>query len=100
MSSALSTLSPRPIFFRKHGLAEEEPKAKTMKPICCLNFDLQIQRTETGFRSQVLNSPAGEASGSCGAIFTDVELENYLLKLGRPRRAHSRRIDSPEYAVA
>ena len=71
-----------------------------MKLIRCLNFDLQIQRTETGFRSQVLNSPAGEASGSCGAIFTDVELENYLLKLGRPRRAHSRRIDSPEYAVA
>jgi CHAT domain len=71
-----------------------------MKPIRCLNFDLQIQRTETGFRSQVLNSPAGEASGSCGAIFRDVELENYLLKLGRPRRAHTRRIDSPEYAVA
>ena len=59
-----------------------------MKPIRCLNFDLQIQRTETGFRSQVLNSPAGEASSSCGAIFTDVELENYLLKLDRHRRAH------------
>jgi hypothetical protein len=55
-----------------------------MSPIRYLDFDLRIQRTETGFCSQVLNSPAGEASSSCeGRIFTELELESYLLKLGR-----------------
>jgi len=33
-----------------------------MKPY--LDFDLQIRRTETGFRSQALNSPAGEEGAS------------------------------------
>jgi hypothetical protein len=70
-----------------------------MKPLRYLDFDLQIQRTETGFRSQVLDSPAGEASSNCeGRIFTELELENYLLKLG-PRRA-LRRVGSPESAAA
>jgi hypothetical protein len=69
-------------------------------PIQYLDFDLQLQSTGDGFRSQVLNSPAGEASGTFSPIFTDLELENYLLKLGRPRRAHVRRIESPEGAAA
>jgi hypothetical protein len=68
-------------------------------PIRFLDFDLQIQCTETGFRSQVLNAPAGEASSSCeGPIFTEPELESYLLKLG-PRRA-LRRVGSPESIAA
>jgi hypothetical protein len=65
-----------------------------------LDFDLQIQSTGGGFRSQVLNSPAGKASSTCGPIFTELELENYLLKLGRPRRPIVRRGDSPEGAAA
>jgi ketosteroid isomerase-like protein len=70
-----------------------------MSPIRYLDFDLRIQRTETGFCSQVLNSPAGEASSSCeGRIFTELELESYLLKLG-PRRA-LRRVGSPESGAA
>jgi hypothetical protein len=65
-----------------------------MSPIRYLDFDLRIQRTEAGFCSQVLNSPAGEANSSCeGRIFTELELESYLLKLG-PRRA-LRRVGSP-----
>jgi PAS domain S-box-containing protein len=70
-----------------------------MSPIRYLDFDLRIQRTETGFCSQVLNSPAGEANSSCeGRIFTELELESYFLKLG-PGPA-LRRIGSPESAAA
>jgi ketosteroid isomerase-like protein len=70
-----------------------------MSPIHYLDFDLRIQRTEDGFCSQVLNSPAGEATSSCeGRIFTDLELESFLFKLG-PRRA-LRRVGSPESAAA
>ena len=71
-----------------------------MKPIRYLDFDLDIQRTPTGFRSRVSRSPAGEASGDFGSIFTDTELELYLLKLGRSRRAIVRKVDSPETAAA
>jgi CHAT domain-containing protein/TIR domain-containing protein len=71
-----------------------------MRLIQYQDFDLQVQATATGFRSQVLKSPAGEASSISGPIFTDLELENYLLKMGRPRRVAVRRLDSPEVAAA
>lgn len=70
-----------------------------MRPINYLDFDIQIQSTGSGYRSRVLKSPAGEASSSFGPIFSDVELENYQLKLGRPRRG-SRRAGLPETEVA
>src|SRR5271166_2148561 len=60
-----------------------------------LDFDLVISRTEGGYRAQVLSSPAGEASVDFRAPFSDLELENFLLRVGRPRRS-TRRRDSPE----
>jgi hypothetical protein len=47
-----------------------------MRSISYLDFDIQIQSTESGYRSRVLKCPAGEASGSFGPIFSETELEN------------------------
>jgi len=60
-----------------------------------LDFDLLIRRTEGGYRAQVLSSPAGEATADFTAPFSELELENFLLRVGRPRRG-TRRVGSPE----
>ena len=64
-------------------------------PISYLDFYLQLSRTERGYRAQVLSSPAGEASSDFLAPFSELELENFVLRIGRPRRG-MRRIGSPE----
>ena len=64
--------------------------------ISYLNYDLLIRRNEGGgYRAQVLSSPAGEATADFTAPFSDLELENFLLRIGRPRRS-TRRRDSTE----
>ena len=63
------------------------------------DFDLLLERAPKGFRAQVLNSPAGQASIEFQLPFSDVELENCLLKLGRPART-VRRIESNEMTTA
>jgi hypothetical protein len=67
--------------------------------ISYFDFDLLIRRTESGYRAHVLSSPEGQATADFTAPFSEMELENFLLKLGRPRRG-TRRIDSPEMEVA
>ncbi len=64
------------------------------------DFDLQIHRMADGYRAQVLSSPAGQASHAFGTIFSDLELDNFLLRLGRPRSRDTRRVDSPESKAA
>jgi hypothetical protein len=49
-----------------------------------LDFDLLFRRTDAGYRAQVLNSPAGQASSDFSTPFSDLELENFLLRIGRP----------------
>ena len=63
------------------------------------DFDLLIDRTEGGFRAQVLNSPAGQATSEFRLPFSEDKLENFLLRLGRTRRT-VRRVDSPEMNTA
>lgn len=64
------------------------------------DFDLVIEQTpEGGYRARVAESPAGEASADFELPFSDLELENFLLKVGRPRRG-TRRLESPEMAAA
>ena len=64
------------------------------------DFDLLIESTGgRGYRSRVLNSPVGAAAGSFALPFSDLELENFMLKVGRPRRG-TRRLESPEMEVA
>jgi tetratricopeptide (TPR) repeat protein len=63
--------------------------------ISYLDFDLKIERDGTRYKALVLSSPAGQASQSFDTPFSDLELENFLLRLGRPRPG-VRRADSPE----
>jgi hypothetical protein len=68
-------------------------------PISYLDFDLLIRRADGGYRAQVLSSPAGEATADFIEPFSELELENFLLRVGRPRRG-TRRIGSPEMEAA
>ena len=56
-----------------------------MKTIAYLDFDLQIERAGSTYRAQVLNSPAGQATHTFSLPFSELELENYLLRLGGAR---------------
>ena len=60
------------------------------------DFDLLIESVgEKTYRARVLSSPAGQAVGEVTLPFNDLELENFLLKIGRTRRG-VRHIESPE----
>jgi hypothetical protein len=67
--------------------------------IAYLDFDLLIRPAEGSYRAQVLFSPEGEATADFAAPFSDLELQNFILRLGRPRRG-TRRIGSPEMEAA
>lgn len=74
-----------------------------MVSITYLNFDLLIERTGTGYRTQVLNSPAGQAAVDFSLPFSGLELENFLLRAGRVIRngvGDVRRPERPEMEVA
>ena len=60
-----------------------------------LNFDLLLERAADGYTARVLACPAGQASADFRNPFSDLEVENFFLRLGRPRRAVRRR-ESPE----
>lgn len=71
-----------------------------MVEISYLDFDMMIERSgEKTYRARVLSSPAGQASGEISLPFSDLELENFLLKIGRTRRG-VRRLESPEMEAA
>jgi hypothetical protein len=54
---------------------------------------------EAGTYELFAQGPSGEVSGSFKLPWPDVELENFVLKLGRSRQG-VRRVDSPEFALA
>lgn len=56
-------------------------KAKTYE-----DFDLAIERSGARYRSRVLNSPDGSASSEFDLPFSDMELENFVLRFGQTRR--------------
>jgi hypothetical protein len=65
-----------------------------------LDFDLLVEQLGGNrYRVRVLNSPAGQASGLVQLPFSELELENFLLRIGRPRRG-VRRLESPEMEAA
>ena len=54
-----------------------------------LDFDLAIEAIDASpgrYRARVLHSPAGEANVEFELPFSSIELENYILKMGRPRQ--------------
>ncbi|WP_210505900.1 PQQ-binding-like beta-propeller repeat protein [Naasia sp. SYSU D00057] len=62
------------------------------------NFDLLMEADGAGgYRARVLGSPVGETrSFPVQVPFSDLEIENFLLKVGRPRRGGTRGDSSPE----
>jgi hypothetical protein len=70
-----------------------------MEKISYLDFDLLIERAEEGYTARALNSPAGQATADFSLPFSELELENFLLRVGRTRRG-VRRLESPEMEAA
>lgn len=66
-----------------------------MAAINYLDFDLLIERAGDTYRARVTNSPAGQAATDFKLPFSDLELENFLLKMGRTRRG-VRRLETQE----
>src|SRR5919107_1133889 len=69
-----------------------------MKERIYSDFDLLVEpASATSYRARVLNSPVGETRPVPVTIpFSDLELENFLLRIGRPRRYLVRSDDAPE----
>jgi formylglycine-generating enzyme required for sulfatase activity len=70
-----------------------------MDEIRYLDFDLLIERAGEGYTARVLNSPAGQATAHFSLPFSELELENFLLRVGRTRRG-VRRLELPEMEAA
>jgi hypothetical protein len=71
-----------------------------MAEIKYADFDLLIERSgENTYRVRVLDSPTGRAVRDLQLPFSPLELENFLLKVGRTRRG-VRRLESPEMEAA
>ena len=64
------------------------------------DFDLAIEQLpEGGYRARVLDSPSGQARHDFTMPFSPLELENFVLKIGRTRSG-VRRLESPEAEAA
>ena len=70
-----------------------------MTEIRYLDFDLLIARSGDGYVARVLNSPTGQAAVGFRLPFSTLELENFLLRVGRTRRG-VRRLESSEMQAA
>jgi hypothetical protein len=70
-----------------------------MAPIKHLEFDLLIEKTASGYRARVLDSPGGQAGHEFVLPFSDLEVENFILRLGQARRG-MRRLESSALAAA
>ncbi len=64
-----------------------------------LDFDLLIERAGTGYRARVLRCPAIPAACDFTLPFSDLELENFLLKIGYTR-GKVRRLESRNTELA
>ena len=64
-----------------------------------IDFDLQIEGSAGNYQTRVLDSPLGQVTGSFLQPFSPLEMENFFLKVGRPRQG-VRRLDSPEMEAA
>jgi hypothetical protein len=77
-------------------LLEQNSPMPTTTP---LGFDLLIEKTASGYRARVLDSPGGQASHDFALPFSDLEVENFILRLGQTRRG-VRRLESAALAAA
>ncbi len=70
-----------------------------MEDMNYLDFDIHITRAQEGYRVRVTNSPAGQADASFSLPFSELEVENLILRVGRTRRG-VRRLESSEMEAA
>ena len=63
------------------------------------NFDLLVERAASGFLARVLDSPGGTGAVAFNLPFSNLEIENFLLRVGR-RRPAVRRGESSELLAA
>lgn len=70
-----------------------------MKKLDYLDFDLSIEGQPGAYQARLIDSPTGQAVHQFDFPFSELELENFYLRIGRPRRG-TRRADSPEMAFA
>lgn len=70
-----------------------------MNPMQYIDFDVLIESGKDGYRIRVLNSPAGQATHEFTLPFNDLELENFMLLMGRARRG-VRSSNSPQLDTA
>ena len=72
----------------------------SMGSLANLDLDLLFARKERDFQVKVLRSPVGEGQTTAFAMpFTDLELENYELRVGRSR-VRTRRIEAAPVGAA
>lgn len=64
-----------------------------------LDFELEITRTADGYRARVQHSPAGEPEAPFAMPFSDLEVENMLLRMAQFRRG-LRRVDAPDVQLS
>jgi tetratricopeptide (TPR) repeat protein len=65
-----------------------------------LDLDLLFARSQSGYQVRVLRSPAGDGQSVNFAVpFTDLELENFVLRVGR-FRARTRRVEAAPVTAA
>jgi hypothetical protein len=67
--------------------------------IAYVDFDILLEQGPQGYRARVIGSPAGSAANDFAAPFSNLELENFVLRLGQ-QRSGLRRLDSPQMAAA
>ncbi|MEW5869350.1 MAG: CHAT domain-containing protein [Chloroflexota bacterium] len=64
-----------------------------------MDFDLLFEKSGGKYRARVLNSPSGQAAADFSLPFSDLELDNFYLRLGLPR-TDVRRVGSPGMEAA
>jgi TonB family protein len=63
------------------------------------DFDLQIEPAGEKYRVRLLNAPTGQATTEFALPFTDIEVSNFLSRIGQVRLS-MRRVDAPELQAA
>lgn len=60
------------------------------------NFDILIERTTQRYRARVIDSPVGTAATEFDKPLSDLELENYILRMGQTRQGKRLPFESSE----
>ena len=60
------------------------------------NFDVVIERSAENYNAQVIDSPVGTASANFILPLSDLQLENYILRMGQTRQGKRLPFESSE----